>query len=108
MRIQYSEGIILIGLMVGNIRHWPAKTFEWRGVTRDLRKRGPIEMLTTCAIAKLMKIRVLWHQFSNLTFNLHYMLTPPFFSSTHLLSFFGFAPDVGQTYDDHDKGFFNR
>ena len=59
--------------MVGNIRHWPAKTFEWRGVTRDLRKGGPIEMLTTCTIAKLIKIKVLWHQFSNLMFNLHYM-----------------------------------
>ena len=63
--------------MVGNIRHWPAKTFEWRGVTLDLRKAGPIEMLTTCTIAKLIKIKVLWYQFSNLmfnpVFNLHYM-----------------------------------
>ena len=54
----------MIGLMIGNIRHWPAKTFEWRGVTQDLRKGGPIEMLTTCTIAKLIKIKVLWHQFS--------------------------------------------
>ena len=30
-------------------------------------------MLTTCTIAKLIKIKVLWHQFSNLMFNLHYM-----------------------------------
>ena len=35
-------------------------------------------------------------------------LTPPVFSqSTHLLSFFGCAPNVGQTCD-HDKGFFIR
>ena len=59
--------------MVGNTRHWPAKTFEWRGVTEELRKGGPIEMLTTCTIAKLIKIKVLLHQFSNLMFNLHYM-----------------------------------
>ena len=30
----------------------PAKTFEWRRVTQDLRKGGPLEMLTT---AKLIK-----------------------------------------------------
>ena len=59
--------------MVGNIRHWPATTFEWRGVTRDLRKGGPIEMLTTSTIANLINIKVLWHHFSNLMFNLHYM-----------------------------------
>ena len=59
----------MIGLMVRNILLWPAKTFEWRGVTRDLRKGEPIEMLTTCTIAKLIKIKVLWHQFSNLMFN---------------------------------------
>ena len=47
-----------------------AKTFEWRKVTQDLRYGGPLEMLT---IAKLIKINVLVHQFSNLTFNLHYM-----------------------------------
>ena len=70
MRIQYSEGIILIGLMVDNVGLWPAKTFEWKRVTQDLRKGGPLEML---AIAKLIKIKVLLHQFSNLMFNLHYM-----------------------------------
>ena len=58
MRIQYSEGIILIGLMVDNVGLWPAKTFERRRVTQDLRKGGPLEMLT---IAKLIKIKVLWH-----------------------------------------------
>ena len=47
MRIQYSEGIILIGLMVDNVGLWPAKTFEWRRVTQDLRKGGPLEMLTS-------------------------------------------------------------
>ena len=70
MRIQYSEGIILIGLMVDNVGHWPAKTFEWKRVTQDLRKGGPLEMLAT---AKLIKIKVLLHQFSNLMFYLHYM-----------------------------------
>ena len=63
----------MIGLMVGNITLWPAKTFERRGVTRDLRKGRPIEMLRTYTIAKLIKIKVLWHQLSNLMFNLHYM-----------------------------------
>ena len=56
--------------MVGNVGLWPAKTFEWRRVTQDLRKGGPLEMLT---IAKLIKIRVLLHQFCNLITNLHYM-----------------------------------
>ena len=52
MRIQYSEGINFDWLNgFGNIRLWPAKTFVWRGVTRDLR----IEMRTTCTIAKLIK-----------------------------------------------------
>ena len=60
MRIQYSEGIILIGLMVDNVGLWPAKTFEWRRVTQDLRKGGSLEMLT---VAKLIKIKVLWHLF---------------------------------------------
>ena len=70
VRITYSEGIILIGLMVDNVALWPAKTFEWRKVTQDLRKGGSLEMLT---IAKLIKTKVLWHQFSYLMFNLHYM-----------------------------------
>ena len=60
MRIQYSEGIILIGLMVDNVGLWPAKTFEWRRVTQDLKKGGSLEMLT---VAKLIKIKVLWHLF---------------------------------------------
>ena len=46
--------------MVGNVGLWPAKTLEWRRVKRDLRKREPLEMLT---IAKLIKIKVLLHQF---------------------------------------------
>ena len=40
------------------------------GVTQDLRKGEPLEMLI---IVKLIKIKVLLHQFSNLMFNLHYM-----------------------------------
>ena len=74
MRIQHSEGINFDWL--NGCQYYctgQPKTFEWRGVTRDLRKGGPIEMLTTCTIAKLIKIKVLWHQFSNLMFNLHYM-----------------------------------
>ena len=45
----------MISLMVYNVGLWPAKTFEWRRVTQDLRKGGPLEMLT---IAKLIKIKV--------------------------------------------------
>ena len=52
------------------IELWPAKTFELRKVTQDLRNGGPLEMLT---IAKLIKVKVLLHKFLNLTFNLHYM-----------------------------------
>ena len=70
MRIKYSEVIILIGLTVDNVALWPAKMFEWRKVTQDLRKGGSLEMLT---ITKLIKTKVVWHQFSNLMFNLHYM-----------------------------------
>ena len=55
--------------MVGNVGFWPAKTFEWRRVTQDLRKGGPLETLTTCTIAKVIKIKELWHQFWNLMFN---------------------------------------
>ena len=40
------------------------------GATQDLRKGGPLEMFI---IVKLIKIKVLLHQFSNLMFNLHYM-----------------------------------
>ena len=54
MRIQYSEGIILIGLMVDNVGLWPAKTFEWRRVTQDLRKGGSLEMLN-CTILPFRK-----------------------------------------------------
>ena len=60
---QYSEG--LIGLIVGYVWVWPAKTFMWRRVTQDLRNGGPVEMLP---IVKLMKMKVLLHQFSNLIF----------------------------------------
>ena len=56
--------------MVYNVGLWPAKTFEWSRVTQDLRKVGPLEMLK---IAKLIKSKVLWHQFSNLKFDLHYL-----------------------------------
>ena len=48
----------------------PAKTFEWRRVTQDLRKGGPLEMLT---IAKLIKIKVLLHQFWNLIIDFNYI-----------------------------------
>ena len=41
-----------------------------RRVTRDLRNGGPRKMPS---IAKLIKIKVLLHQFSNYIFNLHYM-----------------------------------
>ena len=69
--IRHPEGINFDGLkMIGNIERWPAKTFKWRKVRQDLRNGGPLEMLT---IAKLIKIKVLLHQFSNLMFNLHYM-----------------------------------
>ena len=61
---------ILIGLMVGNVALWPAKTFVWRRVTQDLRNGGLLEILS---IARLIKINVLLHQFLNLMFNLHYM-----------------------------------
>ena len=60
----------MIGLLVGNVGLWQAKTLEWRRVTQDLRNGGPLEVLT---IAKLIKIKALLHQFSNLTSNLHYM-----------------------------------
>ena len=43
--------------MVDNVGLWPAKTFEWRRVTQDLRKGGSLEMLS---IAKLTKVKVLW------------------------------------------------
>ena len=43
---------------------------QWRKVTQDLRNGGPLKKLT---IAKLIKIKVLLHQFSNLMFNLHYV-----------------------------------
>ena len=57
--------------MVENVGLWPAKTFEWRRVTKDLTNGDPLETLT---IANLIKIKILLHQFSNLTFNLvHYM-----------------------------------
>ena len=49
--------------MVGNVGLRPAKTFECRRVTRDVRNGGPLEILI---IAKLL------HQFSNLMFNLNF------------------------------------
>ena len=60
----------MIGLTVGNVGLWPAKTFEWRRVTQDLRNGGPLEMLT---MAKLINIKVLLNQFSNLMFPFHYV-----------------------------------
>ena len=56
--------------MVGNVGLWPAKTFEWKRVTQDLRNGEPLEMLN---IADLIKTKILLHQFSNLTLNCHYM-----------------------------------
>ena len=56
--------------MVGNVGLCPAKTFKRRRVTEDLRNGGPLEMPT---IAKLIKIKVLLYQFSNLIFILHHM-----------------------------------
>ena len=50
----------MLGIMVGNVGLWPAKTLEWRREKQDLRNREPLEMLT---IAKLIKIKVLLHQF---------------------------------------------
>ena len=49
----------------------PAKTLEWRGVTQDFRNGGPLEMLT---IAKLIKIKVLLHQFWNLIIDFNYIV----------------------------------
>ena len=43
------------------IELWPAKMFEWRKVTQDLRNGGPLEMLM---IAKLIEIKVLLQEFS--------------------------------------------
>ena len=43
---------------------------EARRITQDLINGGPLEMLT---IAKLIKIKVLLNQFSNLIFPLHYV-----------------------------------
>ena len=46
----------MIGLLVGNVGLWPAKTLELRRVTQDLSHGGPLEVLT---IAKLIKILIL-------------------------------------------------
>ena len=56
--------------MLDNVGLFPEKTFEWRRVTEDLRKGGPLKMFT---IAKLLKIKVLLHQFSNLIVDLNDM-----------------------------------
>ena len=61
---------ILIGLLVGNVGLWPVKKFVWRRVTQDLRNGGLLESLS---ITKLIKIKVLLHQFLNLLFNVHFM-----------------------------------
>ena len=47
--------------------------FECSKVTQDLRNGRPLEMFT---IVKLLKIKVLLHQFSTLTFNLQYNYVP--------------------------------
>ena len=52
---------ILIGLMVGNVGLWQAKTFLWTRVTEDLRNGKPLE---TLSVAKQIKIKELLHQFS--------------------------------------------
>ena len=57
--------------MVGNVGLWPAKTLEWRRVAQDLRNGGPLEMLT---IAKVIKIKVLLHQFWNLIITFDYIV----------------------------------
>ena len=57
----------MIGLIVGNVGLWPAKTVMWTRVTQDLRNGGPLEMLS---IAKPIKTKVLLHQFPLLMFNL--------------------------------------
>ena len=69
----------MIGLNVGNVGLWPAKTFEWKRVAQDLRIGGPLEMLT---LAKLIKIKVLLNQFSNLMFLSHYVHVKANFAST--------------------------
>ena len=61
LRPNILKRYILIGLMVGNVGLWSAKTFVWARVTQDLRNGGPIGMLS---IAKPVKIKVLLHQFS--------------------------------------------
>ena len=60
----------MIGLMVGNVGPWPAKTFVWTRVKQDLRCGGPLEMLST---AKPIRIKVQMHQFSLLIFNFRYI-----------------------------------
>ena len=52
--------------MVGNVGPWSAKTFVWRRETQNLGNGG-------FSIAKLITIKELLHQFSNLMFNLHQM-----------------------------------
>ena len=55
MRIQYSEGINFNWLNGWQYYTLASQNFRVEGsLTRDLRKGGPIEMLTTCTIAKLI------------------------------------------------------
>ena len=61
--------------MVYNVGLWPAKTFEWRRVIQDLRKGGPLEMLT---IAKLIKIKVQCTMASVFEFKVSFTLYVPF------------------------------
>ena len=64
MRIQYSEGINFDWL-----NGWQC----WTLASKNVRVEESNEMLTTCTIPKPIKIKVLWHQFSNFMFNLNYM-----------------------------------
>ena len=50
---------------------WLAETFVRRRVKQDLRNEGAKHGMLL--IAKLINIKVLLRQFSNLMFNLHYM-----------------------------------
>ena len=54
MRIQYSEGVNFDWL-----NGWQC----WTLASKNVRVEESNKMLTTCTTAKLIKIKVLWHQF---------------------------------------------
>ena len=56
--------------MVGNVGLWASKNVRVEDSNTRLEKWRVLEMLT---IAKLIKIKVILHQFWNLICNLHYM-----------------------------------